>query len=43
VWYSIGIAGNFAFIDIWLITRFPHSLIMVNRGGRRIDKIDLII
>jgi hypothetical protein len=41
IWYSIGIAGNFAFFAIWLITRFPGNPI-TGRGERRIDTIELI-
>src|ERR1051325_6985727 len=41
-WYSIGIAGNFAFFAIWLITRFPGNPI-TGRGELRINSTEMII
>lgn len=40
-WYSIGIAGNVAFIAIWLITRFPRNPI-TGRGEMEVNTIELI-
>jgi protocatechuate 3,4-dioxygenase beta subunit len=39
IWYSLGIAGNFAFFAIWLITRFPGNPI-TGRGNVRINSIE---
>lgn len=40
-WYSIGIAGNVAFVAIWLITRFPGNPI-TGRGEMEANTIELI-
>lgn len=45
IWYSIGIARNFAFFAIWLITRFPGNPITGgSRGGMRttINSMEII-
>lgn len=41
IWYYIGIAGNFAFFAIWLITRFPGNPIN-GRGDMRLGAMDII-
>lgn len=40
IWYYIGIAGNIAFIILYVITRFPGN--PVNGRGRGIDATDMI-
>jgi uncharacterized membrane protein HdeD (DUF308 family) len=40
VWYYIGIAGNIAFIILYVITRFPGN--PVNGRGGDIDATDII-
>ena len=40
VWYYVGIAGNIAFIILYIITRFPGN--PVNGKGGDVDIIDLI-
>ena len=39
VWYYIGIAGNIAFILLYLITRFPGN--PINGRGGDVDMLDL--
>src|SRR5919112_2553626 len=39
IWYYIGIAGNIAFIILYVITRFPGN--PVNGRGGDIDAIDM--
>ena len=39
-WYYIGIAGNIAFIVLYVITRFPGN--PVNGRGGDVDAIDMI-
>jgi hypothetical protein len=39
-WYYIGIAGNIAFIILYVITRFPGN--PVNGRGGDVDAIDMI-
>jgi hypothetical protein len=39
-WYYIGIAGNIAFIVLYVITRFPGN--PVNGRGGDVDVIDMI-
>jgi hypothetical protein len=39
IWYYIGIAGNIAFILLYVITRFPGN--PVNGRGGDIDMVDL--
>ena len=40
IWYYIGIAGNIAFIVLYVITRFPGN--PVNGRGGDVDAIDMI-
>jgi hypothetical protein len=40
IWYYVGIAGNVAFIILYVITRFPGN--PVNGRGGDIDAIDMI-
>ena len=40
IWYYIGIAGNIAFIILYVITRFPGN--PVNGRGGGIDATDMI-
>jgi hypothetical protein len=40
IWYYIGIAGNIAFIILYVITRFPGN--PVNGRGGDVDAIDMI-
>ena len=40
IWYYIGIAGNIAFIILYVITRFPGNL--VNGRGGDVDAVDMI-
>jgi uncharacterized membrane protein HdeD (DUF308 family) len=39
IWYYIGIAGNIAFIIIYVITRFPGN--PVNGRGGDVDAVDM--
>lgn len=39
IWYYIGIAGNIAFILLYVVTRFPGN--PVNGRGGEVDMIDL--
>ena len=40
IWYYIGIAGNIAFIILYVITRLPGNL--VNGRGGDVDAVDMI-
>jgi hypothetical protein len=40
IWYYVGIAGNIAFIILYVITRFPGN--PVNGRGGGVDAIDMI-
>jgi hypothetical protein len=40
IWYYVGIAGNVAFIILYVVTRFPSNPVNV-RGGD-IDVVDMI-
>jgi hypothetical protein len=40
IWYYIGIAGNIAFIILYVITRFPGN--PVNGRGGGVDATDMI-
>ena len=40
IWYYVGIAGNVAFIILYVITRFPGN--PVNGRGGDIDAVDMI-
>ena len=40
IWYYIGIAGNIAFIILYVITRFPGN--PVNGRGGDVDAVDMI-
>ena len=39
VWYYVGIAGNIAFILLYIVTRFPGN--PVNGRGGDVDMVDL--
>ena len=39
IWYYVGIAGNIAFIILYVITRFPGNL--VNGRGGDVDVVDM--
>jgi hypothetical protein len=40
IWYYVGIAGNIAFIILYVITRFPGN--PVNGRGGDVDALDMI-
>jgi hypothetical protein len=40
IWYHIGIAGNIAFIILYVITRFPGN--PINGRGGDVDATDMI-
>jgi hypothetical protein len=40
IWYYVGIAGNVAFIILYVVTRFPGN--PVNGRGGDIDAVDMI-
>jgi uncharacterized membrane protein HdeD (DUF308 family) len=40
IWYYVGIAGNIAFIILYVITRFPGN--PVNGRGGDVDAVDMI-
>jgi hypothetical protein len=40
IWYYVGIAGNIAFVILYVVTRFPDN--PVNGRGGDVDAIDMI-